>query len=152
MYKTGLLSIAAIVAIAASLATPDVQAGQTYYRWKDQQGRFVHSDRPPPPGIEYEVISSGSSNLVRRVGAEEGAVPATTEPSPGNEFEPTQREMGVVERNPEICARARENLETLQNAARIRMRDDQGEYYFLSEEEKEIQMEKARDLISVHCE
>lgn len=126
-------------------------AGSTYYRWQDDRGNPVHSDRPPPAGIPYEVITTGSS-LVRQVDAEEGAVPATTEPTVSNDFEPVNTSKTPVKKSPEQCQRARENLETLNTKVRIQVRNDQGELRPLSEEDKEIQRQQALDVIAAHCE
>ena len=129
-------------------------AADTYYRWRDDRGKLVVSDRPPTAEIEYEVVSQRSS-LIRRVSPGQGAVPAETTPRPGNQFEQidTRREaLEVVPKNPESCARAKSNLETLNTSARIRIRDSEtGEPRFLSEEEKETQRQKARAIIRVHC-
>ena len=126
-------------------------AESTYYRWQDAQGNPVHSDRPPPLGIPYEVITSGSS-LIRRVDADEGAVPATTEPTVRNDFEPVEAKEKPVKKNAEQCKRARENLETLDTKVRIQIRNEQGELRPLSEEEKEIQRKQAIDTVAVHCD
>jgi hypothetical protein len=126
-------------------------ASSTFYRWQDDRGNPVHSDRPPPAGTPYEVITTGSS-LVRQVDAGEGAVPATTEPTVSNDFEPVNTSKAPVKKNPEQCQRARENLQTLNTKARIQVRNDQGELRPLSEEEKEIQRQQAMDVIAVHCE
>ncbi|MEE4277503.1 MAG: DUF4124 domain-containing protein [Halieaceae bacterium] len=142
-------------ALAAVLSAPALSQQGTYYRWKDERDRLVVSDRPPQdPSIEYDVVSPRSS-LVRRVSPGQGAVPPETTPRPGNEFE--QVETGgstvTVDKNPEACARAQANLETLNTTARIRIRDPEtGELRFISEEEKEVQRQKARDTIRVHCE
>ncbi len=129
-----------------------VYAGDTVYRWLDQRGNPVHSDRPPPTGTPYEVISSGSS-LKRVVKAEEGAVPAEIKPRAGNKFEPvdTKEKEERYEKNPELCALAKSNLETLESAARVRLRDENGEMAYLSEEQKADQVERARQMIKVHC-
>jgi len=127
-------------------------AGTNHYRWIDERGEPVHSDRPPPKGVDYEVITTGSG-LTRRVEAEEGAVPAEVVPRVGNEFEQVNNEqIQVVKKNPESCKRAQDNLATLTTSARIRVRNDQGEFRYLDEEEKEIQRQKARDTIAIHCE
>jgi hypothetical protein len=144
-------SITLILAVLVGGVCLQLQAGETYYRWKDEQGRAMHSDRPPPTGTEYEVISSNSS-LVRKVDASEGAVPASTQSTPGNEFQAAREELEVIKKNPEMCTRARGNLDSLQSAARIRLRNANGEYEFLSDEEKQKQIDKAQDLIDVHCE
>lgn len=145
-----------ICALVLALAVPTLSgpfanaAGQVVYRWKDAQGNQVNSDRPPPVGTDYEVIST-SSSMVRPVDAEEGAVPLKVNPSPGNEFEPVDTSPPKIEKNPEYCQRARENLEALDAKVRIQMRNEQGEVHFLTEEEREVQRQKALDTIKVHC-
>lgn len=154
------LAFHAAITTAVMLAPPfagDAQSAEgTYYRWSDESGKLVVSDRPPQdPTIEYEVVSP-RSNFVRRVSPGQGAVPADVNPSPGNEFEQevaNREQLEVIAKNPESCTRAKDNLETLASAARIRIRDpDNGELRFLSEDEKETQRQKARDTIRVHCE
>jgi len=143
--------LSATVLAVLFLAAGSTQAQSTYYRWQDDRGNPVHSDRPPPIGTPYEVISSGS-NMVRKVDADEGAVPATTEPSVSNNFEPVAAKQTPVKKNAEQCKRARENLETLDTKVRIQIRNDQGELRPLSEEEKDIQRKQAIDTIAVHCD
>jgi hypothetical protein len=127
-------------------------AGEVHYRWIDDRGRPVHSDRPPPKGVDYEVISTGSS-LVRAVEADEGAVPLEITPRVGNDFEQVDtKKVAKIEKNLEYCKRAQENLQTLNSSARIRLRNDQGEYRYIDEEEKEIQRQNAMDTIAVHCD
>ncbi len=144
-------SLLILVAGFIAMTSPAGQAGESHYRWNDKWGNPVHSDRPPPKGIDYEIVSSGTS-LVRRVNSAEGVVPARIEPSIDNDFEPVETRPDPVKKNPEICERARENLTTLNTYARIRLRDDQGEYRYITEEEKEEQRTEARSLIAVHCD
>jgi len=143
------LSWPAALALVFSCAN---SAGENvHYRWLDTRGNPVHSDRPPPKGVPYEVVSTQSS-LIRKVDASEGAVPATTEPTPGNEFEQVEASPKPVRKNPEQCRRARENLETLDTKVHIQIRNDQGELRPLSEEEKAAQRKQAIDTIAVHCD
>ncbi len=65
--RTCVLIAAAVLLIISSFSA---NAGRNYYRWMDERGNPVHSDRPPPKGIDYEVVSTGSS-LIRQVDAEE---------------------------------------------------------------------------------
>jgi len=146
--RTNLLAtLLCIAALSAGQAT----AGKTHYRWLDDRGNPVHSDRPPPKGVDYEVISTGSG-LKRVVSAEEGAVPAEVNPRAGNEFD----QVNVAERerskkNPELCSRAQQNLEALTGETEVKVRTEQGEERFLSDEEVIIEREKARAQISVYC-
>ena len=153
----------AVLALTAGLASGP-QAADSYYRWKDERGNLVVSDRPPQASIEYEVFSTGS-NRFRRVAPGEGAVPPETTSRPGNRFETSdgsdvdnsEDPMKTVavevlpEKNPEICERAKQNLRTLESAARIRVRDEQGELRYLTADEKDAQRQNALDNIEVHC-
>ena len=152
MKRKNYVSLSIVLTAVLGTASLYSAADNTYYRWSDDRGNPVHSDRPPPEGIDYEVVSTGSS-LVRRVSAEEGAVPAVTEPTPGNEFETTETAMAEApKKNAEYCERAKANLNSLDTNARIRVRDDKGDYRYLSNEEKDTERGIARDLIAVHCE
>ena len=135
-----------------ALTSLSASAGETYYRWQDERGNPVHSDRPPPKGVDYEVVSTGSS-LIRPVEAEQGAVPAETVPRVGNDFEQVDTNKEVaVEKNPEHCQKAQDNLATLSRNGRIRLRNDQGEYRYIDEEEKDSQRQKAADAVDAYCE
>ena len=152
MKGTILTCITTAAAVLLTVVSLSATAGRDYYRWIDERGNPVHSDRPPPMGVDYEVVSTGSS-LIRQVNAEEGVVPANTDPSVGNEFERVDtEETQVVKKNPEYCKRAQDNLATLSGSVRIRVRNDQGEFRYLDEEQKEIQRQRARDNIATHCE
>ncbi len=71
----------------------------------------------------------------------------------GNEFEQVDtRKETVIEKNPEYCQRARDNLNTLSKNGRIRLRNDQGEYRYIDEEEKEMQRQNAADAIDAYCD
>jgi hypothetical protein len=151
--KRALLSCAIVVmALTQALTSLPANAGETYYRWTDDRGRPVHSDRPPPKGVDYDVASTGST-LIRPVEAEQGAVPAEISPRVGNDFEQVDtRKETEIEKNPEYCQRARDNLATLSKNGRIRLLNDQGEHRYIDEEEKEIQRQNAADAIDAHCE
>jgi len=151
--RPSLAALPLVIVLAVGAPVPKTDAAETYYRWKDERGKLVVSDRPPTdPEIEYEVVSQRTS-LVRRVPRGEGAVPAEVTPRPGNRFEQVDTDEAEVEKNPEACARARTNLETLNTSARIRIRDpDTGEMRYLTEEEKLTQRERAEETIRVHCE
>ena len=143
----------ALLPLAASVALGLMSSayGETYYRWVDDRGHPVHSDRPPPSGTEYEVVSTDST-LIREVVAEEGAVPLKIEPSASNEFNPVKTRAPIIEKNPAYCERAKENLWALDNFARIRLPNEQGEMVYIDEKEKEAQRQQALKTIELNCE
>nr|WP_241262736.1 DUF4124 domain-containing protein [Parahaliea mediterranea] len=140
------------LSLLLACTSPGASADKSYYRWLDDRGNPVHSDRPPPAGTPYEVISAGSS-LKRVVTPDEGAVPPEVKPRVGNEFEQvdTKAKEEQFEKNPELCELARSNLSTLNSAARVRLRDENGELVFLSDEQKAAEVAKAEQMIDVHC-
>lgn len=144
-------SLALVTALLLTMAGITQGAESVHYRWTDDRGNPVHSDRPPPQGTPYEVVST-SSSLVRKVDGSEGAVPATTDPTPGNEFDQVNTNVKPIQKNPEQCKRAQENLETLNTKVRIQIRNENGELRPLSEEEKDAQRKQAMDAIAVHCD
>ena len=56
-----------------------------------------------------------------------------------------------IKKNPAYCDQARANMDTLDSKARVRIRDANGEISYLTDEEKDIQRRKAKDMIAVHC-
>jgi len=152
--RTGpLLTAAALIAVLAlALAAPPHANAQAFYRWVSSEGTVQLSDRPPPHGIEYEVVSPQTSTS-RSVGANQGTVPPTTRPSVSNPFEPrADRPVMSQEKNPELCRRARDNLFWLENRARVRSRNTQGDLVMLTPEETAEQRREAQRVIDQHCE
>ena len=83
--------------------------------------------------------------------------PAPRKPSKGGKatepkYEPTEAEKQVViEKNPDLCDQARANIDTLNSKARVRIRDADGAIRYLTPDEKDVQRQKADDLMAVHC-
>ena len=120
-----------------------------HYRWINERGEPVYSDRPPPKGVDYELISSASASK-RAVSAEEGAVPAQIKTQAGNNAE--QAETTRIKKNVALCERATANLDALNSSAEVRARNDQGEVYTLTPEELEVQRQTATAQVSVYCD
>lgn len=139
----------AVLVFSATFANA---AGQVVYRWTDERGNQVNSDRPPPQGIEYETIST-SSSMVHTVQPESSTEPSTVNPDTGKDASSVaDAKAPASQKNPEFCARAKDNLTQLDTHARIRLRDDKGEVRYLSEEEKLVERQKAAEAIKVFCE
>jgi len=148
-FRKGLQGGLIVLMAAGSLHSG---AADSHYRWLDSRGNTVLSDRPPPAGTDYEVVST-RSGLKRVVQGDEGAVPREVTPKVGNEFTPVQRRTETVSlKNPEICTSARKNLNTLQTHARLQVRDEQGDMAYISDGERLRLMSEAQSLIDQHCD
>ena len=140
--------------LLAVLVAAPVSADQSYYRWLDPQGNPVNSDRPPPPGTDYEIVTMKGSVSVSSDRSDSSGRALDTAPKadqPEDRAADSLPRMEVV-KNPEACEAARKNLETLNSYARIRIPDGQGNYRFISEEEKNAEREKAQAVIDQNCE
>ncbi len=136
------------------VAMTHTTSAETLYRWKNSDGSPVVSDRPPPAGVEYETISTTSS-VVHRVesGSDKPGVadqsPSNAPPTPAaSPSKPTSR---LHEKNPEYCAAARQNLEVIDRAPRIRVDDGNGGLRYLSDEERAAQRQDNLEIIEAHC-
>lgn len=138
------------ILLLASGLSVRLSADTTLYRWSDERGNPVHSDRPPPAGTDYEVVEPGST-LVRQVDGDIGAVPREAQPSVGNKFEQVETRPKGKSKNSELCRRARKNLRDIDSAEEVKLRDNQGNLRTLSAEEVEFERGRASDAIAVHC-
>ena len=162
MMTSGRLCSAPIVLLAlcvlcalAFLASGAAGASKVY-RWTDERGKLVIADRPPEDSaIPYDIVDTGGTGL-RRVPAAPAEAPATqtaANPQPSAGGEGGDESVGEgLEKDPDICRAARNNLDSLQGLARVRMKGPDGEFYYLTEEDKEREREQARRLIEMHCE
>jgi hypothetical protein len=141
-----------IVAIAMLLWVAGTSAGETLYRWVDDSGNQVNSDRPPAAGVKYEVISTRSS-MVRSVNSQNVSTAAeNTSQDTTPDSQPLSPGRSATEKNPQFCAQARDNLTQLDTRARIRMRNADGEIRYLNEKERAAERDKALMSIEAHCE
>lgn len=144
--------IAPLVLLTTLIISVSANAGAVHYRWLNAGGTPVHSDRPPPKGTDYEVIST-DSGLKRVVSGEQGAVPLEVESRVGNEFEPVDENLDKqVKKNPELCQRARDNLDALAEPENVRMRNDQGEVQKLTAKDIETQRTLAQAQADLYCD
>jgi len=133
--------------IIAGLAGLSLAASAaTYYRWVDDEG-ITHYTAAPPQGIKSEKVTSYNH----------GSTPAP-EPKPSEETDAVAKESAesqsappVSLKDPERCARAKQRINTLQSNNRIRMRSDDGEYHFLSQEEIQEELAKSQQAIEQSC-
>jgi hypothetical protein len=152
MMRNYINCIRAGMVVLLIVAGSQVIAGSTHYRWINERGEPVYSDRPPPKGVEYEVVST-QSRFKRTVSAEEGAVPLETSPRVGNEFFQIDPDAASRnQKNPVYCEQARQNLEALTTSLQVNVRNDDGEVRPLTAEQMEVERNRARGQIEKYCE
>jgi len=152
-FKQRFAGRAILLAALVVLVLPSTQsfAADVYYRWVDARGDTVHSDRPPPAGTDYETTSSGTG-LVRSESSPQSAGTPIKKTEADTNPDVTYTREAPNTKNPEHCQAATTNLATLNTKARIRMRDDEGKYFYLTEEQKAASRLKAEKSIAAYCE
>ena len=151
-----LLFIAACVALALSQTV----SANTTYRWVDQNGNPVLSDRPPEAGIPYtEVgVDIGFRRYPKPTGMNEPDVnesDATGESptalsSPSAASSPTRIE--VVSPQPDLCDQAQDNIFKLETFPRMRVQDENGEVRFMTDKERSAQLAAAYRVRDANCD
>ena len=137
--------------VLLSLSGFPALAGGKYYRWVDETGTTVNSDRPPPAGVKYETISGTSSFMYPEAAEREAPAPDEKPVATQNPEVAKSQTRPMLEKNPEYCAQAKKNLEALDTKARIRVPDGNGSYRYIDEDEKAEQRATAEAIIAQHC-
>jgi len=146
------LALASTLILSAGSA---VAAKDGYYRWQDDEGEY-HFTQQPPLGRSYEFVESRSGTSFSRQSDDNDSATEADEQGGESSTEPTNPQPAKMEvlppKDPAICAQAKSNLQSMQNnAARIRMTDENSNTRFLTPEEKEEQKARAQEAIRIHC-
>lgn len=146
MKLVRIFSVLVVSALLGAAALNSYAAGPGYYQWLNDRGVPQYSERPPTDRpYTFITTKAGTKSSQPSATATDQGI---TVPSSVDEGLP---EIQAQEKNTAFCNRARNNLKTLEGKARVRIRDNNGDYRYLSEEEKEAQRQKATNLIAVHC-
>jgi hypothetical protein len=140
-----------IALIAALASISPAMARDKMFRWIDANGTPVLSDRPPPAGTAYTLVdplNQNSQSLRRRPDA--SSEPASS--SVQSAISPTLAGARVViEKKPELCERARDNIFKLETFPRIRATDADGTVRFLTDQERAERLNTARAVEQANC-
>jgi type IV secretory pathway VirB10-like protein len=167
--------LAALALVAVGLAAPAV----AQWAWKDDNGRTVYSDRPPPPSIKADRIVRQPSNAQQvlpssgtpaadapaRATDTRPAAPAAAPRSVAEqemEFRKRQQERADAERKAQEeqakaaakaadCERARGYLRSIEEGQRIARTDAAGNRELLDDSQRAAEAERARRSIAAAC-
>lgn len=117
-------------------------ASAKVYKWTDNNGQVHYTEHPsatqsnevikPKTGhsdpVEYKTNSAESQSSIN-------SVPQTTRPR----------------KDPEICTEARKQQTTLKTSTRVQVKDEKGQYRYLTPDELVSRMEAANKAIEVNC-
>lgn len=131
------------------------------YKWVDADGTVHYGQQRPNNAtaekldIQQEPTTTFHSGAKDTVKSEDTAQDEDTEQKPAEEAakqeEKKPETAAEKKQRLEACARARKSLATMESIGRIRSKDAEGNYTYLSQQQKEAQMKQARDLIKKYC-
>ena len=171
-------AVLVLFALAASALTAPAMA---QWAWKDDNGRVVYSDRPPPAGVKTDRIVRQPSNaqtvMPSQPGQTAGAASAPAQPggdarqaSSGPrslaeqemEFRKRQQERADAERKAQEeqtksaakaaeCERARGYLRVLEEGGRVARTDSSGNREFLDDAQRASEVDRTKKIVQQAC-
>jgi type IV secretory pathway VirB10-like protein len=166
--------LAALLLAVASLAGP----AAAQWAWKDDNGRVVYSDRPPPSGVKSDKIVRQPSNAQTVLpsqpsgGAADTKAPATETRAASSgpkslaeqemEFRKRQQERADAEKKAQEeqtrasakvaeCERAKGYLRSLEEGGRIARTDSSGNREFLDDAQRAAEVDRTRKIVQSSC-
>jgi flagellar motility protein MotE (MotC chaperone) len=149
------------VVLFASLAFAGAAAAQQY-KWTDQSGRVQYGDTPPagadvssvrrappPPASEADATSDEAQKAPARYADKEAEFRKRRQDAEKEREKQAQARQEADEKR-ENCARAKENVRTLETGRVARM-DANGERHFLTDAQIAHESAKARQAVQEWC-
>ena len=134
------------------------------YKWVDKDGRVQYGDSPPPgvkatpmrpataspapasPGIAAPATPAGKATTSEQDAAfrkrQEEAQKAAQKSDQGEKDAAQKKDQ---------CARAQEYVRSLESGQRIALTDSKGERYFLDDDQRAVEIGKARAMAQQSC-
>lgn len=116
--------------LLASISLTCAAKGGKVYTWTDSKG-VIHYGEHPPKDVQAKLIKTRTGH----------SDPTPVAPVTTNE-QPTTPQTNIESKSlkdPDRCAKAKENLDILNSGAPIKTRNEKGDTVLMSEEEKEKQ-------------
>jgi len=146
MHLYAPLTAAAIV-VAVLGQSGQLQAADNVYKWVDENGLTHYTALPPKNRSASKIrTKTGHSDPVSYKSPE-----SDIRDKPATDTEQTTASTPVSLKDPNRCAIARENLETLRVHARVRIKSEDGEMRYLKPEEHNQKKVEAQKAIRESC-
>lgn len=136
------------------------------YKWKDAQGRTVISDTPQPGAGKQAPVASGnaaanaasntdeaspSSNAAPKTWAEKDLEFRQRQQQNKENAEKAAKEKADADQRKENCQRAQSQLRVMESGQRISRMGADGERQYLDDQQRQQEVERARQSIQDSC-
>lgn len=134
------------------MASTSYAAEEVYYQWYDEAGKLNVSDHRPPTGVQYESVKK----IIKTSGGQSvaGELYRAVNKAEADKQRAAIKEQGEVineKARQNNCDIATEELRVISNSARVREIGTDGEYRYLTDEEKEERGKRAERNIEQYC-
>jgi hypothetical protein len=126
------------------------------FQWRDDSGRLVYGDQPPP-GVEATVVRSHPASGARAPVREESSTPATEPPASADAPSRSERE-AIAKRTREqeearerACQETSNYLAALESGQRVARFNEKGEREFLDDNARMQTIERTRATLRENC-
>lgn len=140
----------ALLTTALLCLVPLHMVAATAYKWVDENGE-THYSQSPPPATKAEVIKTPNASATTPTPAQNPASTATQKPVDAKQPPDAKAKAEDAAVRDENCASARKNMETLQNSARVTVKDVDGLYHRLNDDERKTRIEDTQKRIDEFC-
>lgn len=134
--------------------TTSLQASQVY-KWVDENG-VTHYGERAPAGKAFSTVKTYGEVPGAEAASQRLQQQRTDTMDAENKHTDTAAQKKIAEEQARIraenCKGARNNLKTLQENARVRILGDDGEFRYLSEEERQQEIASAKETIAQDCD
>lgn len=139
------------------LVTASAAASAQIYRWKDENGRAVFSDKPPEVRVRQQEkldapSSASPSGSASKNLAEQEISFQKRQKDARERAEKTGKEEVAQAEKREYCSSLRRQLMALESGERIVRRDENGERQFLEDAQREQEIAKVRQAMQNTCQ
>lgn len=140
-----------LLMLSTGLTAQPAEANNVY-KWEDENGT-IHYTAYPPKNRDSEKVKTykgkpesdkdqANGNIAGKDGSDSEQSPEAANNQPPVEYE----------KDPERCSIAKQNLNTLKQHARVRIKEENGDFRYLTRDEHEKRMKKAQQAIKESCE
>jgi len=143
-YPRALLSAALLCLAPLNMATA------TAYKWVDENGE-THYSQSPPAATKAEVIKAPNASATTPAPEQKHYSTPAQKPAGYNQPSETDAKAEDAAVRAENCANARKNLETLKTAESVTVKDKNGLYHRVSDEERKARSEESQKRIDEFC-
>lgn len=145
-WAAGVATRALLLTMALACG-PNFVFGTEIYRWQDEQGNPVISDRRPAPGTPYTTLNPARLGIAPGKRSALDNAPAISLPHSETTKTATSLPANLASKpantTQTICSRIADSIDKLERLPRISVREPNGSSRFLSDTEREVKLSEA---------